>query len=177
MNPGKAPISQIKGNFKVTITIIKQLDLLLKNYYPDKKERKTLIKDLVHQFEGKASLKYVLTNNITLILLKDQRKLTSLRRFKDSPFPFLTNIECFSSSLGDWNQDLLSYGIKSRLKFDDLTTSSFHPGVKIHLLKLDSINSRGNRYLHRQYARLSTYRKTNNISRYWETSLMLMRQS
>lgn len=138
----------------------------MKNYYPDKKERKTLIKDLVHQFEGKSSLKYVLTNNITLILLKDQRKLNSLRRFKDSPFPFLTNIECFSSSLGDWNQELLSFGIKSRIKYDDLTNYPSEYGSHIHLVKLDSINSRGNRYLHRQYLRLTTYRQINDVTRY-----------
>lgn len=121
---------------------------------------------MIHQFEGKASLKYVLTNNITLILLKDKRKLNSLRRFKDSPFPFLTNLECFSCSLGSWNQELLSYGIKSRLKFDDETTFPSEYGSKIHLVQLDSINSRGNRYLHRQYSRLSTYRQSNDINRY-----------
>lgn len=146
----------------------------MKSYYSLKTERDSKLKDILTQFGETSCLKYSLDNHTSLILTKDERSLNSKRRFKNSPFPLLTNIEYFSSSVGDWDQDLLDYGIRSRRKSPS-TGSSL--GVRIHLIKLDSINSRGNRYLKRQYRSLERYRSYRNYARYWIHSWTLLQKS
>jgi hypothetical protein len=93
----------ITGNLKVTTNkqLIKNLDFMLKAYYPDKATRKSLVKELVNQFEDKTSLSYSLPDKTSLILLRDERKLNRIRRYEESPLPFLSNIESFSSSVGE----------------------------------------------------------------------------
>lgn len=149
----------------------------MENYYPDLIERQQLIHDLIHQFCDKPSLKYSLSNHSSLLLLKDEIKLSSLRRFEGSPFPLLTNIELFSSSIGGFNEELMSYGIKTRSKFGDPTSHPNTYGSQIYLVYHDSPSSRGNRYLKRQYRRLNFYRDSSQIIKYWSLSHSLMRQS
>lgn len=146
----------------------------MKSYYSLKPERESKLKDILTQFGETSCLKYSLDNHTSLILTKDERSLNSKRRFKNSPFPLLTNIEYFSSSVGDWEQDLLDYGLRIRQKH--LTPESTL-GIRIHLIKLDSINSRGNRYLKRQYNSLKRYRDHRDYARYWLHSWTLLQKS
>lgn len=152
-----------RNNVKVThnTSLIKNLDFILKSYYPYGFDRRKVLTEIVTRFEQAGSLRYSLDSQTSLILLKDDRRLNHLRRFQDSPFPLVSNVEYFCNSVGGWNEELLSYGIKTRSK--SATSPLSAVGSRIHLVKLDNINSRGNRYLKRQYKRLQTYRKTSNI--------------
>jgi hypothetical protein len=116
-----------------------------------------LIKELLIQFESRSSVKYSLDGQTSLILLKDERRLNNLRRYEDSPFPLISNVEYFCTSSGDWNKELLEYGIKTRSKLNDLDSPSA-VGSRIHLIRYDTVQSRGNRYLKRQYRRLAFFR-------------------
>lgn len=82
---------------------------MLKTYIPEIKERKSLIKGIIKQFEKETIFKHILDVNTSLILIKDERKeLTQLRKYKDSPFPYLSNLDCFNNSVGgssDWCSD------------------------------------------------------------------------
>lgn len=124
-----------------------------------------MIKELVTQFELEGSLRYPLDSQTSLIILKDERRLNNLKRYEASPYPLVSNVEYFSNSVGGWNEELLSYGIKTRSKPHDLDQPS-DLGSRIHLVKLDTINSRGNRYLKRQYRRLEYYRSHNLNNEY-----------
>lgn len=82
-------------------TLLRHLETILKSYYSLKTERDSKLKDILTQFGETSCLKYSLDNHTSLVLTKDERSLNSKRRFKNSPFPLLTNIEYFSSSVGD----------------------------------------------------------------------------
>lgn len=138
-----------------------------------KVERLHLIKHLLKQFERCTTMRYFLSSQSSIILSKDERKLNKLRRFRNSPFPLLSNVEYFSSSVGEMNTELIKYGIKSRSKIND-KNSNVDPGIKIHVLYHDTINARGNRYLRRQYARLEHYRRHHRLQLYWRTCWDLM---
>jgi len=146
----------------------------LKSYYSLKKDRTSKIKDIITQFGENSFIKYSLDLTTSLILTKDERSLNTKRRFKNSPFPKLSNIEYFSSSAGDWDQELLSYGIQTRSKTTNLNTSL---GIRIHLIKIDSVNCRGNRYLNRQYNGLKRKRDNKDYLRYWQHCWTLMLKS
>jgi hypothetical protein len=64
--------------------------------------------------------------------------------------------------------ELQKFGIKTRSKTND-TDSPVESGSRIHLIRHDSLNSRGNSYLKRQYMRLRTYRRKGDIVKYWQT--------
>ena len=114
----------------------------------------------------------------SIILLQDERDPKyRLRKFKNSPYPYISNLEYFSTSIGSWNKELASYGIKSRLKKGDEKTPEDTLGVRIHLIQHSSINYRCNNYLHRQYKRLQFLRQTNAISKYWALSWSLIQHS
>jgi len=66
-----------------------------------KEERRNLITSIVTEFNERTFLRYRLPNESYLILTKDERKIKSLRRYEGSPMPLLTNLESFSSSVGD----------------------------------------------------------------------------
>lgn len=74
---------------------------MLKSYIPDIKERKSMIKGIVKQYESKGLFKHILDDHTSLILVKVEREeLSQLRKFTDSPFPYLSNLECFTNSVG-----------------------------------------------------------------------------
>jgi hypothetical protein len=90
-----------------------------------------------------------------------------MKRYEGTPLPLLSNLERFFSSLGALNEELLSYGISTRLKLnDDEEIDSSKIGSKIFIVYHSSINSRGNRYLKKQYKRLKEFRHYNKISEY-----------
>jgi len=149
---------------------------MLLPYYPIKSERSDLIVELIKQFAGKLEIKHKITHEITLILKKDERGLNGSKRYFNSPFPLLTNVEWFSCSLGEWNKDLGSYGLKVRLKRNDPKEEGI-PGTQIYLLNQESTNSKGNRYLRRKYRKLEYYRNEGQIRSYWLLSWYLLQHS
>jgi len=157
-----------------TNSILRRLNAILRPYFPDKEARLNLIKTLLTQFENSSFLKYPLPDNHFLILSKTERKLKSLRRYEESPFPLLSNMENFSNNVGRWNEELLAYGIKTREKLNDLSNNTSRVGSQIHLINYKTLNSKGNQYLKRQYKRLSVLRKSNRITAYWNLSWTLM---
>lgn len=128
----------------------------MKHYYPEKIERRSILTDLILRFEEKSSLHYSLPDSSSLILTKDERSLNHLRRYKDSPFPLLSNIELFSCSVGDYHKDLLLYGLKIRLKAGEDPT--YYTGTNVFLVNQFTPNYRGNRYLKKQYKLCTFYR-------------------
>lgn len=155
-----------------TIKLIKHLDFLLKEYIHEATARKILRQEILLQFEKHSFYTYRVSDQVTLILSKDSRIIQPHRRYKNSPFPFLTNVSYFSNSVGSWNKELLEYGITSRLKDGDTATPDV--SSRIYLIKLDSISTQGNKYLKRQYKRLESLRRTGNILEYWKQSWLLM---
>lgn len=117
------------------------------------------------EFEEKREYKYALTNTQSILLLRDERSKSNLKRYYNSPFPFLSNLEYFSNSIGELNRDLAQFGIKTRLKSDDLPLPN-KSGFLIYLIYTETINSHCNRYLLKQYKRLTTYREQNQIHSY-----------
>jgi hypothetical protein len=60
-----------------------------------------MIKGIVKQYENMGFFKHILDDHTSLILVKDERKeLSQLRKYEESPFPYLTNLECFTNSVG-----------------------------------------------------------------------------
>lgn len=135
-----------------------------------------MISYLLRQFERCTTLRYHLTRNSSLILSKDERSLNKFRRYKSSPFPLLSNIEYFCSSVGEMNTELAKFGILSRSKIND-KNSKVIPGTKVHILYHDSANAKGNKYLRKQYARLESYRRKHHIQFYWQTCWDLLSSS
>ena len=165
-----------KKTLKVTTPLLKKLDQLLQKEIADLSRRQTLIKDLLNQFKTKSTLIYSLSDNTSIILLKDESKLNRLRRYVDSPFPYLSNIEFFSSSVGDWDSELKQYGIKTRNK-GKIPCSLASLGTQIYLIRHQSVLSQGNHYLKRQYRRLELYRTRGEITKYWKLCWTLMQKS
>lgn len=161
--------------------LIQNLDRILKSYDIKVDERKLHIANITAQFcNNRSFLKYPLDTNTFLILTKDERKVKHLRRFKNSPFPLLSNLEKFVNTVGSWNLELEAFGIKTRLKINDPTPSELKDkdvGTQIHLVCYQTANSKGNHYLKRQYLRLKLLRKELKIQAYWDLSWNLMRRS
>jgi hypothetical protein len=156
------------------IKLLQHIKLILKDYYPDKLERKEIVRLIVQRFENKRELRYPLTPNTSLCLYRDDRKVNGIRKYPNSCFPYLSNVEIFSISVGEWNEELLSYGIKTRSKAsDDLTNC----GTRIHLVLHNTPSSLGNRYLRNRYKRLTHLRATNQTQAYWNLSWLLMQRS
>ena len=160
------------GKTSVNTTIIKQLHQILKAYFPNLREREVAIRSMVKEFHLTGSLVYRITSTHSLILRQDERGELPKRKHKDSPFPYLVNIELFSNSIGGWNEDLKRYGIKARARHLEPSTSS---NSQIYLYDVTSITSRGNSYLRRQYSRL-THLRTDPIA-YWNLSWDLIQKS
>jgi hypothetical protein len=150
--------------------LIQNLDRILKSYDIKVDERKLHITNITAQFcNNRSFLKYPLDTNTFLIITKDARKVKHLRRFKNSPFPLLSNLEKFVNTVGSWNLELEAFGIKTRLKINDPTPSDLKEqdvGIQIHLVCYQTANSKGNSYLKRQYLRLKTMRKDLKIKAY-----------
>lgn len=156
--------------------LLYNLNSILKPYIPDSSIRKLKISQIAHQFSKESFLKYPLSDSSYLILTKDERKVKSLRRYNESPFPLLSNLECFRNTISNWNSELLKYGIKSRSKLHEPSNSS-SPSSQLYLVYYKTLNSRGNHYLKTQYKRLFHYRRTLNISSYWQLCWQLLRSS
>lgn len=150
------------------------LNTLLKNYYVNGIERSQKIKDIVTSYEGRSSLHYQINEHTSLILDKNERRINRLRKYRDSPFPYLSNIELFSITVGDYDTSLEEYGLKIRSKRVSLTED---PGTIIYVLKYHTINGRGNQFLKRQYKKLESYRNTHQIKKYWSLSWKLIKLS
>lgn len=165
------------GNIKVTPTqLLKELDLLLKESYPIYQERKDVKESLILKLRKSPFVKHQLSDNSSLILMKDERKLHRLRKYYDSPFPLLSSASYFSNSVGEWNQELYKFGIKARYKYKDLHCEG-ESGTRVHLIKGNRINTKSNNYLRKQYKRLETYRQRKEISNYWNLCYSLMQHS
>lgn len=178
MNTIVNPYLELKGylNYGNAMKLIKQLERILKVYYPDKSELFMHIRHILLEFEAKGYCKYSLTGDESIILLKDNRKPPfKLRKFPDSPFPYLSNLEYFGIVAASWNEELLKYGIKTRSKSDDYPHCA--GGTRIHLIQNWSLNYRCNQYLRNQYKRLRYYREHHSYLRYWNLSYILMQQS
>jgi hypothetical protein len=140
-------------------------------------DRRSLIKELINQFLAQNSLYHKLDSETSIILYKDERNLKNHRRYKGLPYPLLTNIEYFSTAAGSWNEELLLYGIKTRAKSQEPSLSPESCGIRIHLLKQNTVNSIGNLYLKRQYSRLIRIRNSSNIRGYWLLNWQLLQRS
>jgi len=162
-------INKIKTN-----QLLRNLDRILQKYHLSKEERTLQIEMITTQFSKKTFLKYPLDENAFLILSKNERKLKNLKRYEGSPLPLLSSLEEFSQTIGDYNDDLLKYGIKTREKLHDNLNPLSEIGINIHLAFYKTLNSRGNWYLIKQYKRLRKLRKQNSISCYWKLSWTLM---
>lgn len=149
-------------------SILKSLNKLLKPYYPELTGRKELINQIIKEYKNQEHLKISLDSKNSLILTKDVRKTNLSGKYLESPFPFLTTLESFSTTLGDWNSELADYGIKSRFKLNDPEALTQSVGIKIHLIKTSRETSKCNLYLRRQYSRLESLRKQGGILAYWE---------
>ena len=125
------------------------------------------------KFEKASSLKYLLSDQTYLILSKDERQVRKLRKYYSSPLPLLSGIEVFKTSTGEWNEELMNYGIKARAKYGESPNPS-DIGSQIFVIYYDSINSLSNRYLKKQYKRLTKYRDQGDIALYWNTCWSLM---
>jgi len=159
--------------------LLQNLDRILTNYHLPKEERTLQIKKIVEQFTNRTFLKYDLDGKAFLILCKDERKIKHLRRYENAPFPLLSSLEDFSCYVGQWNEELLQYGIKTREKNDDKKNppSPLDIGIKIHLAYYKTLNSKGNNYLRKQYRNLEILRETSQIIKYWKLSWKLMSSS
>jgi hypothetical protein len=145
-------ICYLKGNKVTNTKLLHQLDLLLRPSFPSSLDRKEIKDLLIKKLDRAPQVKYTLPTNEILILSKDIRSIQKVRKYSNSPFPLLSNIEYFSNSIGGWNTELKKYGIKARHKSGDNSESL--PGIRIHLLKYDTLTSKGNKYLRRRYRTL-----------------------
>jgi len=100
-----------------------------------------------------------------------------LRTYPNSPLPLLTNLEYFRHSCGEWNESLSPYQLKTRVKYDDPETNSSKSSIDLYVILSETINSKGNSYLRRQYKRLEQYRNKGEFSLYWQESWRLLRKS
>jgi hypothetical protein len=99
--------------------LLHNIDRILASYILDKEERLQFIKNIIAQFKTRESLKIPLENGSYLLMSKTSRTLKNLRRFPNSPFPLLSNLESFSNTIGSINEELLSYGLQTRERLED----------------------------------------------------------
>jgi hypothetical protein len=66
--------------------------------------------------------------------------------------------------VGDWHTALGEFGLKTRTRYKE------HPflevGTKINLVSIDTVTSKGNNYLKRQYKLLTRYRQQGALTFY-----------
>ena len=149
------------------------MEQILKPNVRSLEERSSLIKHLLTKFEKTNCIKYCLNDTSYLILSKDERQVRKIRRYHDSPLPLLSSLDVFKTSSGDWNNELAEFGIKARAKYGENPSNSV-VGSQIYLIHYDTVSLLGNKYLKRQYKRLTKYRSQRDIVSYWTTSWNLM---
>ena len=89
-----------KTNISTSTNLLKTLSRILRSHGMRGEEQKLHLNTITTQFQNKAELKYSLDDRSFLVLSKDVRSLNRLRRYKNSPFPLLSNLEVYSNSLG-----------------------------------------------------------------------------
>ena len=112
-----------------------------------------------------------------MILLRDKRSKPPSKRWQDTPFPLLSNCEEFSSTLGEYAEELQAYGIRTRAKYDDQLPLEVISSTHIYMSYHTNVNTQSNRYLRKQYSRLRKYSKNNQTEAYWNLCLNLIRFS
>lgn len=154
------------------------MNQILKPYVESKPERLVLIQHLLTQFEKQSSYRYLLQEDpkIYLILSRDERLVRNSHKYSNSPFPLLSTVEVFRTSIGSWNEELLEYGLRTRQKYGDSSDPSTI-GSHIYLIHTSTITSTGNNYLKRQYKRLFNYRARGDINSYWKLCWTLLCKS
>jgi len=77
--------------------LIQVLEKILTQYLQDSNPLNVSyhLKEILKEFGHKSYLKYKLDSGSYLILTKDSRKIQSYKRYYDSPFPLLGNLEVF----------------------------------------------------------------------------------
>ena len=76
------------------------MKMILKSYIPDKLELKTKIQEIADIMSGTNFHLYELDSKTSLIFVKDERDLKNLKRYNESPFPLLSNLEWFCCAPG-----------------------------------------------------------------------------
>lgn len=117
---------------------------------------------MIKKFDKVSRIVYPLPNKRYITLQKDDKAMSGKTRYNGSPFPLLTNIEFFRNSVGEWNKELLEFGIKTRNKYNKEQLVGTH----IYLSYEDRNTNRINSYLKRQYRRLCLYQKSYRITEY-----------
>jgi hypothetical protein len=148
-------------------SILHQLDFILKAYHPDSAERRRVLDEILEGFVKVNEYSHKLTETASLILSKDTRGEPKARRYPNTPFPLLSNLEYFCNTPGEWNDQLQHYGLKTRVKSGDTPQKTTE---RIYLYYNNTYNSRGNNYLKRQYKRLTHYRQEKQVIPYWDLS-------
>lgn len=165
-------------SIKITNTsILHDLNRILKHYIANPEERKLQVDQIILQYSRNSFIKYPLDAKAYLILSKDERNLLHKKRYSNSPFPLLSNMERFSKTIGSWNEELQLFGLKTREKLLDHSDNTDLVGNQIHLCYFHTHNNKANKYLKRQYRRLEKYRSQLSITNYWKLSWNLMSES
>jgi hypothetical protein len=138
---------------------------MLAIYFVEEEARMLFINKLLARFEKQVSLEINLTPNIKLILSRDIRAKNKHKKYENSPFPFLVNMDCYSNTIGEYNSELLSFGLQTREKLDDHADNSSLVGNHVQLILIENLCGKGNTYLRKQYKRLMKYRES-DISSY-----------
>jgi len=141
------------------------------------KELNSTISNIIKAFDNTQCLVWPLDNTSYLVLSHDSRNVSNKKRHKNSPFPYLSSMEEFSNTIGDWNEELASFGITARKKYGDTDLEGEILGTRITLSRTTSLNLKSNQYLKRQYNRLAQYRNNSQTSEYWKLSWTLMCKS
>ena len=149
---------------------------MLASYFVEEEARMLFITKLLARFERQVSLEINLTPCLKLILSRDSRDKNKHKRYYDSPFPFLVNMDCYSNTIGEYNSELLSFGLQTREKLDDHSNNSSLVGSHVQLILIENLCGKGNTYLRKQYKRLRHYRET-DLPSYWNLSWTLMCKS
>jgi hypothetical protein len=82
-------------------SLLKELNRILKIYYPEGDQRTQLIVEIISKFSKRESLRYELKDQNYLILSKDKRNKSPKQKYPNSPFPLLPNTEIFGKTLGE----------------------------------------------------------------------------
>lgn len=120
---------------------------------------------------------YPLDQEAFLLLTPEEINIPTNKRYSNSPFPYISNLDKFRSSVGDFNEELEAYGIPAIKKFNETQPCYKDLGTHVYLAYYSTKVSRCNKYLKRQYTRLKHYRMTSDVASYWKLSWTLMCRS
>lgn len=147
-------------------TLTENLELILTKYPLTVEEREIHLKRIIRLYTAHGKLRYRLDESSYLILSIESRETQKSKRYPKSPFPLLSNVEVFSTSIGSYNEELLSHGIKSRGKLNEPLSLNGEPNALIYISHYTNLNLKCNKYLRQQYKRLSYLRSSRQYSAY-----------